>query len=385
MANCNGTTPSPVNNNCFSSNSGSVSKVNCGCTPCDTPVIINQGDVSTQVLVPVLADVIQNCMCINKYETAYPTNLVFQTNLLEKDKPTGKICITGINYSYDCIGTEDECIHGYVDSKSLALKATQTACSCGFHKKNLYNQFAGNTKTNSCCCNQVDQSYAMTKIVEKNVSFSVCNLNITITGTIGPTPFSANLIGTFNPHHNPHVSIETDLTTENSQSQQSQGPVMPPHGPMIKPLCNPTALEDLGFSNKMNFAGRLCLPTNTKLNINEEFDSCILIDCIRPVNTNYTPLHEGGPGHVMSVEQDELGRPPMWPRDCYATFIATGDLSLVINKQIYATTTEKLAVMTNSGAQVVCTDGASTPACPPTTPCTNAVPCPQPVPRRSQS
>ena len=66
----------------------------------------------------------------------------------------------------------------------------------------------------------------------------------------------------------------------------------------------------------------------------------------------------------------------------YARFVATGDLSLVLNKQIFATTTEKLAVMTNSGAQVVCTDGATTtPACPPLTPCKNAKPCPDSVAR----
>ena len=328
MANCNGTTPSPVNNNCFSTNSSSVSKVNCGCTPCDTPVIINQGDVSTQVLVPVLADVIQNCMCINKYETGYPTNLVFQTNLLQEPSPSGKICITGVNYSYDCIGSEDITISGFVDSKSLTLTASQAACSC--NGDDLYNQFAGSIKTNSCCCNQTEQAYAMTKIVEKGITFSVCNLSISITGTIGGTPFIANLIGI--------GSVEAPTS-----------------------LRNPTLLRDLGFPDSINFAGRLCLPTNTKINISEEFDSCIIVDCIRPVNSTYN--YTGAP-------------------ITYATFVATGDLSLVINKQIYATTTEKLAVMTNSGAQVVCTDGATTtPVCPPITPCTSTTPCPQPVNR----
>ena len=333
MANCNGTTPSPVNNNCFSSNSGSVSKVNCGCTPCDTPVIINQGDVSTQVLVPVLADVIQNCMCINKYETGYPTNLVFQTNLLQNTSPSGKICITG----YDCIGSQNTTISGFVDSKSLTLTASQAACSCTSGPTTttpLYNQFAGSIKTNSCCCNQTEQAYAMTKIVEKGIAFSVCNLSISITGTIGGTPFIANLIGT--------GSVESPTS-----------------------LDNPTLLSDLGFPPSINFAGRLCLPTNTKLNISEEFDSCIIVDCIRPVNSTYN--------YTAPVTGDPI---------TYATFVATGDLSLVINKQIYATTTEKLAVMTNSGAQVVCTDGATTtPVCPPITPCTSTTPSPQPVTR----
>ena len=340
MANCNGTTPSPTNNNCFSSNSASVSKINCGCTPCDTPVIINQGDVSTQVLVPVLADVIQNCMCINKYETGYPTNLVFQTNLLQSTNPSGKVCITGVTYSYDCIGSQNTTISGFVDSKSLTLTASQAACSCksGSTTTPLYNQFAGSIKTNSCCCNQTEQAYAMTKIVEKGIAFSVCNLSISITGTIGGTPFTANLIGTGS------ISSPTSLG-------------------------NPTLLSNLGFPLSINFAGRLCLPTNTKLNISEEFDSCIIVDCIRPVESTYS---------YTAPKADDPSPTPL----TYATFVATGDLSLVINKQIYATTTEKLAVMTNSGAQVVCTDGAATtPVCPPMSPCTNTKPCPQPVNR----
>lgn len=329
MANCNGTTPSPVNNNCFSSNSGSVSKVNCGCTPCDTPVIINQGDVSTQVLVPILADVIQNCMCINKYETGYPINWVFQTNILTSTSPSGPVCITGVNYSYDCVGVNSESIDAYIDSKSTTLTSSVAACSC--NGEDLYNQFAGSIKTNSCCCNQTEQAYAMTKIVEKDIAFSVCNLKVSITGTIGSTAFTANLIGTVN-------------------------------NDAIAPFESQIELGDIGFPSSINFAGRLCLPTNTKITIKEEFDNCIIVDCIRPINTNYTPSVTGS-----------------LP---YATFTTTADLSLVINKQIYATTTEKLAVMTNSGAQVVCTDGAATtPVCPPITPCTSTTPCPQPVNR----
>ncbi|POO85007.1 MULTISPECIES: hypothetical protein [Clostridium] len=329
MANCNGTTPSPVNNNCFSSSTGTVSKINCGCTPCDAPVIINQGDVSTQVLVPVLADVIQNCMCINKYETGYPVNWVFQTNILTSTSPSGPVCITGVNYSYDCVGVNSNSIDAYIDSKSTTLTSSVAACSC--NSEYLYNQFTGSIKTNSCCCNQVEQAYALTKIVEKEVTFSVCNLKVSITGTIGSTAFTANLIGTVN--NNAITSFES-----------------------------PIELEDIGFPSSINFAGRLCLPTNTKITIKEEFDNCIIVDCIRPINTNYTPSVTGSL--------------------TYATFTTTADLSLVINKQIYATTTEKLAVMTNSGAQVVCTDGATTtPVCPPLSPCASTTPCPQPVNR----
>ena len=370
MANCNGST-TPMNNNCFSSNSSSISKINCGCTPCDTPVIIHQGDVSTQVLVPVVADVIQNCMCINKYETAYPANLVFQTNLLKTgtNPASGPICITGVTYSYDCIGVGSQAssttsttpvppvptISSFVDSKSVTLSGTAISCTCkdvttraaaaeeeegADHPTtttttitNIYNNFSGSIKTPSCCCNMVDQPYALTKLVEKNVSLFVCNLSISLTGTIGGTDFTANLIGTGNA-----TNAVTDL----------------PKG---------LSLFTLGFPQYINFAGRLCLPTNTKLTISEEFDNCIIVDCIRPMVQNYTATADPNSTN-------------------YARFVATGDLSLVLNKQIFATTTEKLAVMTNSGAQVVCTDGATTtPACPPLTPCKNAKPCPDSVAR----
>lgn len=336
MANCNGLTPSPTPNNCFSSNSGTITKVNCGCTPCDTPVVIQQGDVSTQVLVPVLADVIQNCMCINKYETAYPINLVFQTNIPVTASPTGRVCITGVTYGYSCIGSEDEQILGHIDSKSLVLSSGSAACSCAAEGRtpvNLYTQYSGTTKTNSCCCNQVDQPYALSKIVEQNVSLSICSLNVTISGTIGATPFTATLIGTEN-----YTGTAIDLFPT-----------------------SPLPLSTFLFPETMNFAGRLCLPTNTRLNISEEFDNCLIFDCIRPIHSTYTPTPNGGTALT------------------FATFTASADLSLVINKHIYATTTEKLAVMTNSGAQVVCTDGATTtPVCPPFSPCTSTSPCPGP-------
>lgn len=99
------------------------------------------------------------------------------------------------------------------------------------------------------------------------------------------------------------------------------------------PLGNPTSLGTLSFPETLNFAGRMCLPTCTKLNISEQFGYYLL---------------------------------------------AAGDLSLIINKQIYATTTEKLAVLTTEGAHIVCNDGNSTiPACPQTSPCANtSIPCP---------
>lgn len=107
MTNCEKSTASSQQN-CFSNDvSSRISKINCGCIPCDTPSIIIQGDPSNQISVPILANVIQNCVCTNKYEAAYPNYLVIETNLLKSPAsgstatiPYGKICITNISYSY---------------------------------------------------------------------------------------------------------------------------------------------------------------------------------------------------------------------------------------------------------------------------------------------
>ncbi|MBN1038996.1 hypothetical protein DVW12_09810 [Clostridium botulinum] len=351
MTKCNGTTPSPVQSNCYSGSVPPViSKINCGCIPCETPVIVKQGDVSTQVLVPVLAEVIQNCMCIDRYETSYPNNWVIQTDLLKAPTtgaaPSGNICIKNVSYSYNCIGVSSSTINAFVDSNSVVLSSAVASCSCGTTPTNLYNKFTGSAKTAACCCDQVAQPYSQAKIVEKNVPFSICNLKISVTGTIGNQSFTGTLVGT------------TAL------------PVVQPITPTA--FLNPTPIQALTFPQYVNFAGRMCLPTSKKLNISEEFDSCLIVDCIRPTNSTY------------SVAEDPTTDPttPADSTSIYANFIATSDLSLVINKNIYATTNEKLAVMTNSGAQIVCNDGnLSIPDCPSTTPCTPQ--CPPPVQRPS--
>ena len=80
MANCSGTTPISPTPGCFSNCSSTITQTNCGCTPCTAPVVV-QGDLNNQVLVPVLADVIQNCICVSRCETGFPTNLLIETNL----------------------------------------------------------------------------------------------------------------------------------------------------------------------------------------------------------------------------------------------------------------------------------------------------------------
>ena len=362
MANCSGANTISPTGNCFSSgNPRVISQTNCGCTPCDAPVVINQGDVSTQVLVPVLADVIQNCICVSKYEPAYPTNWVFRTNLLKEGTstqpvPSGTICITNVSYSYSCIGVPSNGVTGTtaptppvinasIGGSNVSLSASIPSCHCSSSYDGtatttyLYNNFSGTTATPACCCNNVAQAYAQTKVIERSVPFSVCNLNVSVTGTIGGQAFTANLVGVL---PNTGTAPFTPVT-----------------------FANPIPLgTDLGFPETLNFAGIMCLPTSTKMTISEEFDNCLIVDCIRPTSATYS---------VANAPTGEDGT-----ISTYANFVASADLSLVISKTIYATVSQKLAVMTNSGAQVVCSNNNTIPACPQGSPCSSRTPCPGP-------
>lgn len=362
MANCSGTTPISPTSGCFSSCTQTINQTNCGCTGCTVPTIVTEGDVNNQVLIPVLADVIQNCICVSKYETAYPTNLLITTNLLRTSEagiiipPSGPICITDISYSYSCVGVPGGAgenaitvgtpptINANVGCNRAALAATSPSCSClsntGDSLTALYNDFSGIARTAACCCNNTAQPYAQNKIVEREVPFSVCNLNITVTGTIGGQPFTGTVLGIYTP------ATETET-------------------PTLTAFPNPTPLgssEDpsLGFPATFNFAGIMCLPTSTRMTISESFDNCLIVDCIRPLISSYSAATD--PGMELDPERTNV------------TFLASADLSLVISKNIYATTSEKIAVITNSGAQVVCSDNTAVPACPQSTSC--AGPCP---------
>lgn len=369
MANCSGTTHISPTAGCFSNCTPTVSQTNCGCTPCTAPTIINEGDVTNQVLVPVLADVIQNCICISKYETAFPTNLLITTNLPRVPAtgtaaPSGTICITNISYSYSCVGVPGEAgtsattigaaptITANIGCNTATLSAVTPSCSClntaGTARTALYNDFTGTATTPSCCCNQVAQAYAQNKIVERQVSMSVCNLTLNVSGTIGGQPFTGTLAGVYTP------------------------PVAPATVGTLTVLPNPTQLgptvadtPSLGFPASFNFAGIMCLPTSTRLTINESFDNCLVVDCVRPLVASYSTATDPAVGLTPAIDN--------------VSFLVSADLSLIMSKNIYATITEKLAVITNAGAQVVCSDNTTVPACP-QAPCTSSTPCPGPNP-----
>ena len=360
MTNCEKSTASSQQN-CFSNDvSSRISKINCGCIPCDTPSIIIQGDQSNQISVPILANVIQNCVCTNKYEAAYPNYLVIETNLLKSPAsgstatiPYGNICITNISYSYSCIGVgpslvapySTDTITGSIDGKQFILSPISLECSCGTPVTNLYTDFSGNVKTSSCCCNQASQPYAQNKIVERNISFYICNLSMNVSGTIGNQPFTGVIKGATTPElvANPPLAV----TVFQNATPISNG---------------------LGFPSSFNFAEVMCLPTNTKLKLTENFDICFSIDCVKPMSSSYSVKDDPTTSPTSSIPDTSL----------YANFLASADLGLIINKTMYATIIEKLAVLTNQGSSVVCNNNDITPQCPSHSSCLNATPCPSP-------
>lgn len=300
-SNCN------PNSNCSYSNGHTYSALNNEATPSSAPCIVNAGDVSSQVLIPIAANVIQNCMSIKKYDVGFADGLVFTTNFTNANAPTGKVVITKINFSYDTIAASNAPVSAYLNNQNLQLSPSQTVGD------NLARTFTASAITENCCCNGQPQAYCMNRIVEKNVPFTIANLNISISGCIGGTPFTAQLTGLQN-----NAALGTS-----------------------------TPLSDLGFSaNGMNFVGRLSLPTAARVTLTSEFDSCLIIDNLRPASAVFEP----------STQADDA--------DKQATMQVSADLSVVVNDKITVLTPSQIAVLSNKGAGVKCQDSTDIPSCP---------------------
>jgi hypothetical protein len=326
-------------NQCFqASESPSTIKPNCQCESCDEAPIVNctQADISNAVCTPILAKVIQNCIYLNTVETEYPSNLVFRTNLdrvpqFQIPAPSGRICIDAIEFGYDCIGIKSDTTppttQVYIDGTPVDFFVNK-ACSCG--GVDLFNSAYGQIKTKICCCPETNPPTQLTdsvvKIVQKQLNFGICNLNITLRGKICHTCFTATLFGTY------------DSTTKK-----------------ITKLPKFVPLTLLDF-NKMNFAGKMCLPTNTKFDINEDFSSLLSIDCVKLNDTEYDPTKDP---FVLDTEFSSFP---------HVGFVATTDISVAITDNIYAILKKKLAVL-STAAPINCVDGSVSPDITPLNPC----------------
>lgn len=305
-------------------------KVNCGCIPCKNPVNIINGKSNIEKSIPILVDKIENCMCIKRFERAYTvgggeeTPLALRINLTGEDVNLGDIvCINSIKYSYDCVGPAflftDEVpaqpyIFGYVNGKEVLFTAKNPSCVCsdsnnpniGFY---VAKDFVGRTITDSCACYDSKcsrelkkENYIENKIVEPNIYFGVCNFTITVFGTIGGKCFSG-LVGLY----------DIDTTT-------------------FQQLNSALSLSALEFQLPMNFTGKMCLPTNTKIKFDETFDVNLGVDCIRPIDSTLNNL------------EPTLTNP--------VVFAISAELYLSINKTINAIINERKVSLTNSGSSI---------------------------------
>lgn len=334
--------------NCYNP-TGSPSSIKQNCRPCQScvePALVTctQADISNAVCTPILAKVVQNCIYLNKNETEYPSNLVFATNIPRVAGLTGRICINTIELSYSCIGinpgTGVANTNVYIDGNVVPF-SFNIACACAgaTGAVNLFNSASGQIKTKICCCTDTNPPTQLTdsvvKIVEKQLDFGVCNFKITLTGTLGTLPFIATNFGTIDTTVTPNV-----ITAFNQY----------------------VPLTSLDF-NKMNFAGKICLPTNTTFEINEDFSSILSIDCVKSNVTDYTVANDPLAILVGAV-----------PYSTLAGFVATADVSVAITKTIYAVLNKKLAVL-STAAPIQCIDGSIAGSISPLNPCTGN-PCP---------
>lgn len=338
-----------TNNNCIPCNQATL-KANAGCEAC-TPLTVECATIDEAVCTPVLSEQIFDCICIEKERNSYLEDVKF---IIDTDhhhiNHADPICIQNIGITYDFIGLEDDWENRKViiDGNEYRLTPQSTFCckehhhwgadpmtqdavaapedndsvapqggsvvsgapgggsgsghsECsGYGKTALFNELEGPVTLNRCCCLTPTPTASRARIIEKNRKFKVCGLKLIVSGIIGSTPFTAT--STIEHHKNP-LSLTHDLN-----------------------------FDDL------TFVGRICLPLKApKVVIHEEFNSCLQIEAVTPTGGVF-PF---GPGR--------------------SAFNAAVELSFKVNKTIYATVRQKLAVFTTPA--VLCRNGNVLSSC----------------------
>lgn len=266
---------------------------NCEFGCCDN-LVVKDTDIYQAECVPVLTERIFDCITLEDFkyrveEGAEFTIVSTTQNCYDEGAP---ICINKIGVSYDFIGIAEEKKKELVNSECVIFSAQTTAgYTCG--EEVFYNEYVGTFITNKCCPNERQKQGIKSRILENDVQFNVCNLQIVVLGLIGNKPFKA-------------VSS-----------------VIPYTGPIFEGAC-------------LDFCGRICLPKGSKkVTIHEEYDGCLAVECVTTDD-------------VYSSDSD--------------TFTAAIEFLLVVEKTMYSTLTEKLAVFTLPDA-VICHCGEVSHIC----------------------
>lgn len=283
---------------------------NCVTECCKVPSPVTcQGTIQDAVCTAVLTDKILNCITINSNVPLFRPDVVFAI-----DTPPSTvtytvgdpICIKEIGISYGAIGFPALDIPTvYVNSDLVAIAPQGAGVSCPTTPTAtaLYNDFTGSISTPKCCKGDETLGGAITRIIETDVTFYICNLEIVVRGLIGCVPFTARSIG----------------------STTASPPVTSPLQPF----------SALGFTT-LTFSGDMCLPTGLQnATLNETFDPCLNVKCIRTSSVYTAPVDPA----------------PL------AQFKASVEYGFSVNKNIYVTSKEPIAVFTSPNPQFQCTDG----------------------------
>lgn len=277
-------------NNCIDKNSSCCNEVNfkknCRLGCCDN-IVVKDIDIYQAECVPVLTERIFDCITLEdfKYRVENSEFTIVSTSKCSYDEEA-PICIDKVGVTYDFIGIEEQQKQELVNSENITFSAQAgTGYTCG--SETFYNEYIASFITNKCCPASINKQGIKSRILESDVQFYICNLQIVLIGTIGNKPFKA-VSGTV---------------------------------PYTGPIFDGTSLD---------FCGRICLPKGTKKStIIEEYDGCLSVECVTTDD-------------VYSSGND--------------TFTAAVEFLLVVEKTMYSTLTEKLAVFTLPDA-VICHSG----------------------------
>lgn len=254
-------------------------KPNC-VAKCCNPLVCECEDVEQSHCVPILAQKIFDCLCLDQLQFAEFAGGTFTIENFDATtmKSGMPICIDKVSTTYDFIGTP------ILPPATLTVKVGKinVPLTAVCPSATLADCFEGCIKTTKACCD--GKEGIKTRIsTTAPVAFSITNLVTTVTGRIGCVCFKANSA---------------------------------PGGTQVISGLFP-AISDTSIFSK------ICLPKeSTKLKLSLCFDSCLSVDCVVPSPATFTAPAAGAA----------------------ATFTADIEVSFLVNSEIIATTSEKLGV-----------------------------------------
>ncbi|CUU48162.1 hypothetical protein [Clostridium beijerinckii] len=275
---------------------------NCSCEGCG-PIGVSCGCIEDAICLPILADELYDSVFSEKEDIGSLTNLTFTLDSLNPNLAAGQlVCIQQIGISYDFIGLAQTVP---VNSQIVINGQTFTLTPSSLFNVsatpgtpiNLFDELNGTiTLQPPCCCNPQTQPGTRFRVIERNRAFQVANLRIVASGVIGCTRFTATAV------------------TAN----------------LAQPGTNAIPLSVFGITN-MVFTGRICWPNNrNRMTLTDSYTPNLSVDCIVPTSNFIAPA-AGGAG----------------------TFTANIDLSFIVDRRLYISSREPVAVFTTPNAVII--------------------------------